>query len=76
MDWEEVVDCLDDKTVLHLIFTFGPDVYKQSVIVAGLNAQSKIFFDIIDNAKSSTMLKILMDKVEKEPVGSKNTEEI
>jgi len=56
---------LDDKTVLHLIISLGPDVFKQSVIAGGLNEQSKIFFDIIDNAKTSIILKILMDKVEK-----------
>jgi len=64
-DWDEIVNWLDDKTVLHLIFSLGPDVFKQSVIAGGLTKQSKIFFDIIDNAKSSIILNILMDKVEK-----------
>ena len=37
MEWDEINRYLDDKTVLHLIFAFSPDVYKQSVIVGGLN---------------------------------------
>ena len=63
-DWCSLQSIFDSKTILHLIFALGPDLYEESIIVEKVHEEAESLLDIVHSAKCSGMLKILMDRVD------------